>query len=271
MRRVEFIGANGVGKTTVVRQLLLDTDGAALLLDQHQARHAVANASLGDLKASKRLFRQLEFLQASRRKRRAKQLRDQEVERLLASDDGQVARFVELTLTIIGESDLSVHDKKNQTAWFFDALYDAVYMDNAELSVVSLCDESLSLKTLMVAMLADSREKVLELFGLMPLPDMLVHVSGAEEKIHDRLVRRERNTDHSHIHYLRNRSKDEVIEQLVVLNDIAAQGCRIMQTRGGNIAYLDVDGNNVEGQVEVLRANVNLLASGLPPTQGVSG
>ncbi|PMR73042.1 hypothetical protein [Billgrantia endophytica] len=258
MKRVEFIGANGVGKTTTMRYILSSRGASPYLMDMNQGRTAVARMGLSQLAPIKRFAKRTEFLLASRRKRRVKQLRDKHVGTVLARNPDGIVPFVNCALTVISESDLLVHEKKNQTAWLFDTLYDALYLDDADLANAALCDEAISLKTLMVAMLAGPRETT-RLFQLMPLPDMLVFVHGAEEAIYERLIHRERDQPYSHIHYLKDRGRHAVMAQLAQLNEIAAEGCGILEERGCRVVRLNVDQLNLSQQAEALQSPLDEL------------
>lgn len=259
MRRIEFLGANGVGKTTVVRFILRKNNRT--LLNQFEGRVNAAKFVISTLPFRKKLARRFEFLLTSRRKRRAKQLRNQNVMELLERESGEVQDFIKHALAIIAESDLSVNDKWAQTTGFFEALYDALFIGSVDLPNIALCDESISLRVLMVAMLAPSRDSAVRLFELMPLPDALVFMHGDEEAILKRLLSREQGKAYTHIHYLRDSNDNIMLEKLKQLNSLAAEGSRILSSRGCLVINLDVDLQGLPSQALALEPMLRQLAS----------
>lgn len=258
MKRLEFLGANGVGKTTTMRFLLQHGEG--VLMDQHAGCSSVAKASLDRLPARKARVRRAEFMLKSRRKRRSRQLRDQSVRERLERDPGEMQAFVDHALKLISSSDLGVNDKRSETAGFFDALYDALYLDSSRLPCIALCDESITLKTLMVAMLARSDKDALRLFELMPLPDAVVLMRAEGAEIFERLAQRERGKAYSHIHYLRSYEKPTVVERLVQIDALAGEGGEILAARGCPVVSLDVDRQDLHEQTRMLQPVLRQLA-----------
>lgn len=252
LKRVDFFGAPGVGKSTLYKELIKQrpkskpwlTPGEAKIIWAQQYATKNANTKTEILKAfllKSNIFKKLHpFL--------AEQVVKPAMANMLWDQKNEYADFIEVALSGAAIKEKEPLRRLLGLAWFFDVFATAVFFSHMLNNQLVFFDESLCQKVFGVL---DCKSNLYEnitvqYFENIPRPDVFIFCELDQNVLFQRITARSKV-----IPGHRNLSKDELYEAIRVQQSIADIGKIALIKRGSVLIKLDMR-NNVPDNIDII-------------------
>ena len=261
MKRVDFIGASGSGKSTVYRELHHQGAKKGLWFTPREAQTLVAKNHLKTNKKSSRdlLFKAILSMPYSEhiQPKVAEYVLSKRVTESLWQKAEEHKTFLSAVLKGASNEDREPLHRLMGLNWFYSVCKNVVFLENSFFQEIVLYDESLSQKVFGVTDWHKGKFKhtAEEYFYNLPLPAGLIYFYIAPEAAFKRLKERDKVTTGQH-----KLDEQGLLESIEAQAEIAATGTEILKNRGVKLLELDSElppAQNAERIISFIKAELS--------------
>jgi len=261
MRRIDFLGAPGVGKSSIYNILLHHRGENKIWLTPEELKFKVYAKQYGKkntlkLKILNLLINQNNILFPFIKAKLQKEFSRLENETIFAKKD-IYNTFMEYALSIEGQVDKDAFRRFKGLGWFFDTLKTVAWLEQTETDDWVIFDESLCQKVFGIINSDQclEQEKVEGYFQSLPLPEALVHLRLNPDENFKRIKSRQKM-----IPAHKALSDKGILKTLELYAEISGLGASILESRGCVVFHLDMVGE-LKNNAEVLENHIIRIAN----------
>ncbi|MBS4033662.1 MAG: deoxynucleoside kinase [Ignavibacterium sp.] len=242
MKRIDIIGAPGVGKSTLVNLLLEKRKNTSVWLTVDEAKTLIAKEEIkNNYSIIKRLLGLL-ILNIINKKKLRECFRDmvnETVEKKAFQEKLELWEpFIEFCVNCVGDHNKDAYYRLLLANSFLHIIKDVALIERSKIKTKVVFDYSLSQNvTGLISWNYEVGSKLSkEYFELMPRPDALIYIEATPEIIVDRIIQRSSEiiiTQH------RELSSKEILQRTKITISNISSGVRVLQDKGIPILTID--------------------------------
>lgn len=241
MKRIDFLGAPGVGKSTLYNHLIANRRKGTFWITPTEAELKIAREHIKKLSTkNKKVF----LARLALNNIFFKPLHPTIVDKVINLVENEIIwdnkiKYTEFLNQAVLGACLEEKDSLRRLMginYFFKVMKTVVLFENSKYDEIVILDESLSQKVCGLTHYKESyfEKQTKEYFSCIPVPDLLIHCKLDIKTTLQRLI-----TRYKTIPAHRNITKAELLEVVKIHNKIANIGAKILKQR--NVLVLDID------------------------------
>ncbi len=244
MRRIDFLGVPGAGKTTLFDEMLRQRTQKSNWLTLEEAKLKCARQKYPEALKSFKEFYKAFLLYSYLYKITTPNLPDiilkQQKDDLIWTRRNELSKFLEVSLNLIASSYKEPVLKFLDHMHFFRSIEDALLLDELDTDKFLAFDESLSKRPLFSSRFdADFKRIIYQYYENMPVPSLIIYCLCEPEEIFKRLIHRKNKKGHVAPDH-RDLSDRELVRRTIYQRKIAEIAVGILIKRGVPILELNM-------------------------------